>query len=584
MQKKYLLSIVFIILLTLAVTITASFAYFTANITGLEETTSVAISGGIMSINYTSGSNINILNIYPKEEPWVIKEFTLDGDNSSSSDMKYIIKLNITSNTFTENALKYTLTSENTNNNGGVIPNISVSDVPSSSINLGTGLFTGPTITSKRHKYTLKIYFPETGKDQNIDQNKEFKAYIQVLSEEAIYAESNPESKSGVELKFLNSYNYGSNLSLDGLTTQEEGATITSPKELKSSSNFDLISSIGRRNLLTNSEREVSSNNSSYSREFIQYADLAPIFDFYGLVNYSMSVDLKSLDISQSGGILIYMQNGSSAKYSFISISRSVTTTYKRYLFENYIPTINDASLSQAFLAFYGTYGTGNFPSAKKVKIELGPESSPWTPALEDVNYNEVTKGVYKINLPITLRSSGGIKDSLFKDNDGLWKINRKIYTEELDSSSTMVRYYESYDNSVKSNRSFTPVKKIKSQNEKCSHFSSPTSEVWGGSKIGFKTNNNYQFHISFPNDLLGILSSDGEVVRNTKIKAFLDSEKNKGTPVTILYELETPIIEVLSNDMQNKLNGIPTFNGTTYMYTLGDVSPNINATIRVEK
>jgi hypothetical protein len=138
-----------------------------------------------------------------------------------------------------------------------------------------------------------------------------------------------------------------------------------------------------------NSDAEVT-NSPSSTAEFVQYADLAPIFDKHGLVEYTLSFDLKSADITNSDAISVYCQNGSGSKYyigdqAFGGHSVSVTTEYKRYSI-TFTPSIQDETETQSILAFYGTYGTGNIPSVKNVKIELGNKATDWTPAPEDVD------------------------------------------------------------------------------------------------------------------------------------------------------------------------------------------------------
>jgi len=66
---------------------------------------------------------------------------------------------------------------------------------------------------------------------------------------------------------------------------------------------------IGGRNLLKDSEKEVSAVG---GREFVQFADLASIFEEHGIDEvYSLSLDLKSSDTTNRGIIQVYMQNGS---------------------------------------------------------------------------------------------------------------------------------------------------------------------------------------------------------------------------------------------------------------------------------
>lgn len=149
------------------------------------------------------------------------------------------------------------------------------------------------------------------------------------------------------------------------------------------------------RNLLVNSHRVVGVGGRS---EFIQYADLAPIFDRYGTdQTYSLSLDLKSADTSKGTNINVYMQNGSSSKYNFVSKGVRVTEEFQRFKFEGLTPRISNSGETRAMLAFYGTYRTGNYPIIKNVKVELGDKATPWTPAPEDSQSSEDQQDVYTV-------------------------------------------------------------------------------------------------------------------------------------------------------------------------------------------
>lgn len=141
---------------------------------------------------------------------------------------------------------------------------------------------------------------------------------------------------------------------------------------------------IGGRNLLTNSDIEVTKEAGTTQAEFIQYADLAPIFDKYGLIQYTLSFDIKSADITNSDSVNVYCQNGSTTKHSIGYSAITVTTEYVRHSI-TFIPSIQDETATQSLLAFYGTYNTGNIPSVKNVKLEKGNKATDWTPAPEDM-------------------------------------------------------------------------------------------------------------------------------------------------------------------------------------------------------
>jgi len=139
--------------------------------------------------------------------------------------------------------------------------------------------------------------------------------------------------------------------------------------------NQETSSSEGGLNLL---EGDTSIERSS-SREFLQYADLAPIFDGYGIRQYTISFDIKSADTSVRSTINVYQQNGSGSRYSF-SATIPVTISYVRQSV-TVIPVFVEPNTILSKLAFYGTYNTGNKPTVKNVKVELGDIATPWTQA-----------------------------------------------------------------------------------------------------------------------------------------------------------------------------------------------------------
>ena len=143
--------------------------------------------------------------------------------------------------------------------------------------------------------------------------------------------------------------------------------------------------------------------------EFMQYADLAPIFNTYGLVPYSLSLDLRSTNTTSYSEILVYMQNGSSTKYAFVSQWVPVTTEFKRYKFEGLTPSISTPSDTAAMLAFYGVYGTGNNPVVKNVQVELGNIASPFVVGTRSTTQSMLNlTGANTINMSIMSFNSQG--------------------------------------------------------------------------------------------------------------------------------------------------------------------------------
>lgn len=105
------------------------------------------------------------------------------------------------------------------------------------------------------------------------------------------------------------------------------------------------------------------------SNEFLRTIDLAPLIDKYGLVKYQLSFDISSANIATKNTVNVYMQNGSGSKYSF-SVHVPVTTATQHQVL-TFTPTLNNASQTQSYLAFYGNYGTGNVPTVSNIEIQL---------------------------------------------------------------------------------------------------------------------------------------------------------------------------------------------------------------------
>lgn len=117
--------------------------------------------------------------------------------------------------------------------------------------------------------------------------------------------------------------------------------------------------------------------------EFGQYYNLVPIFETYGLIPYTLSMEIKG---NIFGDCFVYMQNGSYTKYGFVGASVTLTTEWQRFVFPNITPSGPDATWQantpgdhRAMLATYTTYGTGRNPTVRNVQIEAGPYVSPFT-------------------------------------------------------------------------------------------------------------------------------------------------------------------------------------------------------------
>lgn len=159
-----------------------TFAYFTS-FTSSESGSTIATKGGTMNIKYDNGSgNITLSNIYPRSSAWVNKTFTVTGNNTTDLSMYYGISLVVDNNSF-GNYLSYTLTGTNTSNNGNLIPNTTENQTIFDGVetyDLGVGSFN--KATNAVHTYSFKIFFLDTGEEQNYAQEANFASHLVINS------------------------------------------------------------------------------------------------------------------------------------------------------------------------------------------------------------------------------------------------------------------------------------------------------------------------------------------------------------------------------------------------------------------
>ena len=181
MERKNKRVLIISILALILVVAGASYAYFSARITGLESASTLSMTAGTLEIEYSEGNEIvSVDNIYPRPEAWLTKTITLSGKNTTELKMNYSLGLVITTNEFEDGYLTYTLTNNTTSENGVPISTHTKAINQSGTQILGYGQFDTTGNTSEEHKYTLEIFFKDNGEDQNASQGAAFNARITV--------------------------------------------------------------------------------------------------------------------------------------------------------------------------------------------------------------------------------------------------------------------------------------------------------------------------------------------------------------------------------------------------------------------
>ncbi|HEM3648176.1 TPA: phage tail protein [Streptococcus suis] len=109
--------------------------------------------------------------------------------------------------------------------------------------------------------------------------------------------------------------------------------------------------------------------------EYVRSVDLAPVFDKYGLTEYTVGFDAR---VRKSGNVHVYMQNGS--KHDGLKSTLEMTTDWQRY-YVTFTPYLKNKQSFESLLVFYTGWGSGIIPEIKCVKLEIGSIGTPYSKA-----------------------------------------------------------------------------------------------------------------------------------------------------------------------------------------------------------
>lgn len=363
----------------------------------------------------------------------------------------------------------------------------------------------------------------------------------------------------------------------------EEGSTATPipkpspdyPSEIKSlDKSFDVVSSIGGRNYLR--------NDKWYG--YGSYNTTPEVSNNGALITFTRNETGGRLAIGQSGGLpygenIVYTLSGI-AKINGQPITNSVWTlgrasTYQGETLNFYIDDstgyfeITQKWTDSSTWVLHGgsimNGSSGDVITIEKFTVNKSNRATPYSQAPEDIQYNTPTDTLYKTNILLSepLRSVGDVKDRLFRDSDGLWKVERSVGETELDGSEGW--------------------------NTEREHWWIPVSSFDGAVSFSYETS-----HFRFERDIYDDGHSEGFRFggqsgdnHNGNIIFYMPRFANSSeftnwltnNPVTVVYEIANPTTETLSDDIQQKLNNLYTFKDQTYVYTIDNsgVTPTLH-------
>ncbi len=164
-------------ILIVVITTIASYAYFTASVSGNNLANNNVITTGTMAVEFIDGNNLNLVeNMIPGD--YIEKTFSVK--NIGTVEASYDIYLNDVYNDFEPMSdLVYELTSDSG-------ANIAQTTCPDEDTKIASNITIG---VGQTHNYTLKITFKETGENQDENKDKEFSAIIDLreISEKPIF-------------------------------------------------------------------------------------------------------------------------------------------------------------------------------------------------------------------------------------------------------------------------------------------------------------------------------------------------------------------------------------------------------------
>ena len=189
-KRKTLLIAIITVVVFIATSVAATYAFLTATIIGNSDNGDVTIKTAKVYAVYNATNSINDSAILPGYSNTL--EFSIVNTSETTDAYgNYSLIWEIEKNELDDPSFVYTLTGETVVNNETVannsishnsVINIAETRVPKMSTVIGTGLIN----TGVTHNYRLTISFKETGDNQDSLQSKELKSYITAKGEPTI--------------------------------------------------------------------------------------------------------------------------------------------------------------------------------------------------------------------------------------------------------------------------------------------------------------------------------------------------------------------------------------------------------------
>lgn len=355
-KKISIKSLVMIIIAIVAVITVGTFAWLTYR---SNDTAMVLTIGDINDVEVTLSpykieGTFSPVSTYTNEK---YTNVTAVNNNTSARNFKLYYHINSIASELKISSFKYSITKST--DNGSSYSHIKTGNFTTASNGNDMTIWEESLPNGANYKYKVYIWLDSSGGNQSSAQGKTIDAELRAEIVNNTYTVVF-NSNGGTGTMPNQTFTYGVSQKLNKNTFTKSGSTFAGWNGL----------------IYSNSEGKVGSN------EFLQYVDLAPYIDKYGLnMTYHLELNIRSDNTTNNNSIQIYCQNGSDCKYSFGGDHyATVSSTEWTHVSFDFVPTIKDSGATKAMLAFYGTYNTGNKPIVKDVELSL-------LPALTDEQY-----------------------------------------------------------------------------------------------------------------------------------------------------------------------------------------------------
>ena len=156
-----------------------------------------------------------------------------------------------------------------------------------------------------------------------------------------------------------------------------------------------------------------------------------------------------------------------------------------------------------------------------------------------------------QVPTPIALNCVKGVSDYIYKDSHGVWKLVQNLYKLELTGQESNYDH-EAYSTNAYGIRNTSVPLKLDFKN---TSFSICNILPHVNASISDTRYESYRLLYIQSKNLLYFRLLESRISSLSEFKTYIKNQYDAGTPVTIIYQLETPIEHVLSDYAQNLLN-----------------------------